>query len=87
MNLMEMLWRHCHRVIDGDIEELVENCEAVIGEIDASVLEYIRMTPGIYDNLNGWIGQNMSTLQQLPRQKAQGLVAIETIETGLGHSN
>lgn len=86
MNLLGMLWRHCHKVIEGEIEVLITNCTADIGEIDASVIAYIGTTPGIYDNLNGWVGQNINATQQLPEQIKQGLAAARIIDAELGHS-
>jgi hypothetical protein len=82
-NHIESLWRYCHRVDSGAVEVLEQDCGSKIQGVAPDAIDYIRNSPGLYDNLNGWIGQNIFATQELPRQVALGEAVVTTIDAAL----
>lgn len=82
-----LLWRHCHTLTDDDIEILEQNCAAKLGAVNAApVIEAIRTLPGLYNNLNGWIGQNIFAQRAYATQLAKGTVTVAAIDAELEHT-
>lgn len=63
----EALWRDCQRLPDGEQEELVRDCVDTLKGMDAAaMLEAMRASPDLANQLRYWIGQNASARILLP---------------------
>lgn len=63
----DALWRDCQRFPEGEQEELVRDCVDTLEGMDAAaMLEAMRASPDLANQLRYWIGQNTSARILLP---------------------
>lgn len=85
VSAIDLLWRHCHiNVYNTGIEIILRDCATELGAIDAApILETFRSLPGLYSNLNGWVGQNAFALRNYAAQTTSVALAIAAIDAEL----
>ena len=81
----EALWRDCMRYPDGEIEVLVRDCVGALNAMDTAVmLDALRASPDLANQLRFWISQNVSAQILLPNALELSDAAQAAIDAELG---
>ena len=80
----EAMWRKCYSIPDDELEELTYDCIDDLKNMDtSSMLQRIRQSPDLGNQLRFWIGQNSFATHELPDARRFAAAAIELIDKEL----
>jgi len=80
-----VLWGGCHTILDGQREELSRDCESDLAALDtAAMLRAMHADPGLRQQLQFWLGQNLLAEVAYPGMRRRGEVALAAVSGELG---
>jgi hypothetical protein len=79
------LWRGCHRMPSGQLEELKRDCAGDLEPLDAAaMLRGIRADAALKPELQFWLGQNIFALRAYPDMRKSADAAMAAIAKDIG---
>lgn len=79
-----LMWRKCYQVTDGNLEVMVRDCLTDLEGLDtAGMLENIRRSVGMAEQLRFWIGQNNFAHAEYDKYLARAQQARAAIDKDL----
>lgn len=80
----EVMWRDCYYLPDDELERLVRDCIDELRGVDgAAMLERMRTSPELANQLRFWIGQNLFAMGQFPDARRFADNAMAAIDEAL----
>ena len=80
----QLMWQSCHILLYGTLEIQLRDCLNKLETLDtATMIEGIRTSPGVEEQLRFWIGQNAFAFDQYKRLYATAQKAMTAVETDL----
>lgn len=74
------LWGNCHVILDGQLEQLLRGCIADLRSLDTgAMLRDIHADPGLKQQLQFWLGQNILAEVAYPAIQADGEAAMAAV--------
>lgn len=79
------LWRDCHVLLDGQLEQLSRDCIPDLRLLDTgAILRGIHADPALTPQLQFWLGQNILAAGAYPPMQAYGEAALVAVSGALG---